>query len=185
MPHPTVMGTAVRAMAACLTALCAFAHVTAAQTAPRFLTRGAQVRVVGLAARPIEGTLVQLANDTVVIARGDQTSTVALDNNRRLEVFARTGNRAGQGTLIGVGFGLATGFVIGWATWDLGVRATGTGDPGENVFLAALVGGVCGALTGRLIGAAIGRNAWTRVETAGVRVAVMPQALGIGVALSF
>lgn len=179
MPHQTVMGPAPRALAVCLTALCAFAHVTAAQTTPPLLTKGAQVRVVvpaamGRAEQRILGTLVRLANDTVVVAHGDDTSTVALYRRGRVEVRTR-GSRAGEWTLFGAVGGFGTAFLIGWAVSDVG-------DPAQNVVFGALAGGVVGALAGRLIGASVASEAWTRVQTAGVQITMTPRAVGISVA---
>lgn len=160
-----------------------------AQQPPPPLKPGVRVRVElsptdSTPASRFAGSLVRLANDTAVIARGTRLETIKLDEGARLHV--RTGSRghARQGFAIGGTVGLLLGAAIGHgrAAADCGDGAFSGMCELERELEGLTVGGLVGGVAGLVIGASIRDERWAFVETSGLRVVVKPKAIGLSLA---
>jgi len=173
-----------------LAVLCGIVPVAAAQSALP-LSKGTRVRVVipAIGAQPerqISGTMVRLQNDTVVIWTGaiarPESVSLALETGRRLEALASHGH-GGKGAAVGALMGALTGAFVGAATWQActggALACIASPTQGEEAAGAAIVGAAGGALLGLVIGTSVRTETWVPVQTAGVRVAVIPRGLGI------
>jgi hypothetical protein len=101
------------------------------------------------------GTVVGQQGDTLVIRRAaSDTVRVALSAIRHLDVWH--GRSHFRGALKGVGFGVGIGLALGSAHAMANRRQ-------ELAVLAVPIFGFIGAVTGTLVGAAVGSERWHRV----------------------
>ena len=176
-----------------LVSLCALSRVAAAQTAPPPLAKGARVRVVvpagtGQPERTVSGGLIRLQGDTVVIRadRSGAPESIVLNGERRLEAGVMGRRHALEGTALGVGLGALVGAGIAVATWKphecTGLVCLWPQDRKEAALYGAVIGVVPWAVLGLIVGIWTRDVRWVRVETTGIRIAVAPRGVGLGVA---
>jgi len=176
-----------------LVSLCALSRVAAAQTAPPPLAKGARVRVVvpagtGQPERTVSGGLIRLQGDTVVIRadRSGAPESIVLNGERPLEAGVMGRRHALEGTALGVGLGALVGAGIAVATWKphecTGLVCLWPQDRKEAALYGAVIGVVPWAVLGLIVGIWTRDVRWVRVETTGIRIAVAPRGVGLGVA---
>lgn len=158
------------------------------------IAAGTQIRVVipdsnGSSVRHLRGSLLRLDGDTALVLIGGYTGVsrpeslkVALENGRRLELLQESHSYGRAGAALGALIGGVTGDIVGSNTPGCkgGLSCIGTLPP---AFAGALLGSAGGALLGLVIGSSIRSETWVPVETSHVRVGLMPQGLGVRIAL--
>ena len=182
--HSITAATTTLFVSATALALSALTQPLGAQTEP-VLVKGARVRVVMPASETaqqerVTGTLLRLRGDTAVLSTSATRSDTAVfllgdPAGRRLERSVASHNHETAGFLIGAILG---GIVGG----ELGFDASKNVERNlVSVPLGVLGGGAAGGLIGWAIGSSMRTDAWTPVHTAGVRIALAPRGIGVGV----
>jgi hypothetical protein len=134
---------------------------------PTGIKIGSRVRVKaeGAGQRWVIGELLELSGDSVRLLTGDPPDERIAVATRSLASFERSRgqrSRAGKGAWIGLGAGVALGFILGVATYeecsgfcpapDLGPAGGGT--------IVGVLGGLFGLGVGALIGRSIQAEQW-------------------------
>jgi hypothetical protein len=124
-----------------------------------------RAKTAGAGAQWIQGDLVRMTPDTVLIRdpAGADTARLAASGLTRLEVSRGRRSGAGKGARLGFGVGAGAGLVLGVAA--AAENCSGfcpEAGPGEILIAAAILGGV-GAGIGALIGSASHGERWQRV----------------------
>jgi len=159
-----------------------------AQTAPPALTPGVRVRVVSTdptrhaSETLVQGALVRVSGDTVVVTENRLEEAAVLDGRRTLEVLAGEHRAWARGAL----FGTVAGAVL------FGAMAAGSdcspqdwvcvNNAGGVLGLGA-AGGVVGLVVGTIIGGLTTQEEWVQARPSDVHVGIV--AGGVGVSIAF
>ncbi len=162
---------------------------------PPQLYPGASVRVTipsaGLVSR--EASLLSIVGGTVTIRTGRDTSAVAVDSIRALEVKLGRRNLAPHGAVIGVLVGAVVGVGLSKRDRDRCIAMGGwlCSPKSSQLVVGGVVGGLLGGGLGTLLGYAIGWVRWQPVPVdslRGLRIGIVREPggrLGLGASLAF
>jgi hypothetical protein len=151
---------------------------------------GARVRVahecrgIVLQCRRVQGTLVRVAGDSLLITSDGKPNTFLLHSLWKLEVSRGQESRVGNGAAVGFIAGVPAGVFVMLLPCVRTCPHPVTGSAG----LGALIGGAVGIALGAGIRLAKKSDRWEEVPLDALRVSVLPRrggGLGLGVALRF
>ena len=155
------------------------------------LTLGQWVRAVSATDSTIlQGRLILVVADTVVLEHGQHQDYVAAGSYDRLEVARRLNAHTFKGALLGAGIGVAAG-ELAWAMRSMFSCPYATCTVTSGQAGRVVVGGLLGLGLGVLIGAHTYKTLWEQVppeQLDRLRVAIAPlpgHRLGMGASLAF